>query len=258
MIAIDFTMSNGNPLTPGSLHYNDAKTLNPYERAISSVGKILEEYSTSNKYATYGFGAQMDDGNVSYCFPLNGDQADPKVIGIGGVLQTYKQYLQKAKMSGPTNFADIINAANKTCRKVGDGAQEYYVLLILTDGGISDMDNTIDQIVEGSDLPLSVLIVGVGDEDFSSMEELDADKKALVSMKTDKTASRDIVQFVALREVADNSAELAKRVLQEIPTQLTSYMLSKNLQPHPRPAVDVSQVGNCTCLMPASDPSMSG
>ena len=43
------------------------------------------------------------------------------------------------------------------------------------------MDATIDQIVRGSSLPLSIIIVGVGGEDFSAMEVLDADDKPLYS-----------------------------------------------------------------------------
>jgi len=47
--------------------------------------------------------------------------------------------------------------------------------LIITDGIINDMDKTIDQVVRGADLPLSIVIVGVGDADFDSMDVLDAD-----------------------------------------------------------------------------------
>jgi Copine len=39
--------------------------------------------------------------------------------------------------------------------------------LILTDGVINDIQNTIDEVVRGSDLPLSIVIVGVGNADFS-------------------------------------------------------------------------------------------
>jgi len=45
------------------------------------------------------------------------------------------------------------------------------------------MRETIDEIVRGSDLPLSIVIVGVGDTDFSSMDTLDADETPLYSQK---------------------------------------------------------------------------
>ena len=47
---------------------------------------------------------------------------------------------------------------------------KYYIILILTDGLINDMEATTDEIVRASSLPISMIIVGVGNEDFSSMD----------------------------------------------------------------------------------------
>lgn len=55
------------------------------------------------------------------------------------------------------------------------------------------MPETIDQIVRGSDLPLSIIIVGVGHADFENMETLDGDVNPLYSRKSGRYASRDIV-----------------------------------------------------------------
>lgn len=54
-------------------------------------------------------------------------------------------------------------------------------------------------IIAASDLPLSIIIVGVGPADFSAMSELDADEVPLSVYG--QTAARDIVQFVPFREV---------------------------------------------------------
>lgn len=54
--------------------------------------------------------------------------------------------------------------------------------------------------------------VGVGNADYSSMEQLDGDDVRLVDSHG-KRASRDIVQFVALRNFAENDLHvLAKEV----------------------------------------------
>jgi len=42
----------------------------------------------------------------------------------------------------------------------------------LQDGIITDMERTIDRIVQASTLPLSIVIVGVGAADFSAMVSL--------------------------------------------------------------------------------------
>ena len=44
-----------------------------------------------------------------------------------------------------------------------------------------DVPKTYHEIVESSELPLSVIIIGVGDADFGTMEKLDADKDPIQS-----------------------------------------------------------------------------
>ena len=55
--------------------------------------------------------------------------------------------------------------------------QQYFILLMLTDGAISDMQNTKRAIIAASKLPMSIIIVGVGGADFDAMDEWDADDK---------------------------------------------------------------------------------
>ena len=57
------------------------------------------------------------------------------------------------------------------------------------------MDQTIDSLVEASYLPISVIIIGIGNADFSNMDVLDADDEPLVDSNNRK-ADRDLVQFV--------------------------------------------------------------
>jgi vacuolar-type H+-ATPase subunit F/Vma7 len=59
--------------------------------------------------------------------------------------------------------------------RVDQNNQKFSILLLITDGIINDMDKTIDQIVRGSQFPLGIIIVGVGDADFSNMDTLDGD-----------------------------------------------------------------------------------
>jgi hypothetical protein len=96
------------------------------------------------------------------------------------------------KLYGPTYFNQIISLVNDMCDydNCTQEDQKYYILLIITDGNINDMEDTIDQIVRGTTLPLSIIIVGVGDEDFSEMIRLDADTVPLYSQKYGKQMER--------------------------------------------------------------------
>jgi hypothetical protein len=72
------------------------------------------------------------------------------------------------------------------------GLTNYHVLLILTDGEISDFKETKDEIVALSNLPCSIIIVGVGNASFHEMEKLDGDDGILRDSKGNPT-KRDIV-----------------------------------------------------------------
>ena len=92
------------------------------------------------------------------------------------------------------------------------------MLLILTDGTIHDMPRTKELLVELSELPCSVIIVGLGDDDFTSMEELDSDVE-LLKDDNGNACKRDIVQFVEFRN-ATKRGNLAEEVLKEVPDQV--------------------------------------
>ena len=110
--------------------------------------------------------------------------------------------------------------------------QKYTILLIITDGVISDMQKTTDAIVYGSGLPLSIIVVGVGDADLSKMDVLDADDTPLYSQRYHKHMSADIVQFVPFMEFRHNPMALAKETLEEVPGQMLDYFKKKKIEPN--------------------------
>ena len=89
-----------------------------------------------------------------------------------------------------------------------NGSNTYQTLLILTDGEIHDMDQTIDKIIQGANLPLSIIIVGVGNANFENMDKLDGDNGLYGS--NGMKSQRDIVQFVPFRNVGMNGDVLAR------------------------------------------------
>jgi len=239
VFAIDFTKSNGDPSHPDSLHYfSHAEAMdNQYAQAIQAVGSVLQHYDTDKKYPVYGFGAKVSPGKpTSHLFAVNGNEKDAEVNGIEGVLSCYRAALQRVELHGPTIFTPVINKAisiAQAARSKDPCQQQYFILLILTDGIINDMQNTTDAIVAASSLPLSIIIVGVGNADFAAMETLDGDTIPLTSAQGIQR-ERDIVQFVPYKEfIHTSSFDLAKSVLAEIPYQIVSYMQANNIPPPP-------------------------
>ncbi|TYJ42189.1 hypothetical protein E1A91_A03G071600v1 [Gossypium mustelinum] len=233
MVAIDFTASNGNPRLPDSLHYIDPSgRLNAYQKAIYEVGEVLQFYDADRRYPAWGFGARPIDGPVSHCFNLNGSSNYCEVQGIQGIMMAYTSALFNVSLAGPTLFGHVINRASVVaCDSLSTGAKKYFVLLIITDGVITDLQETKDALVKASDLPLSILIVGVGGADFKEMEILDADKGERLESTTGCIASRDIVQFVPFRDVQSGEISMVGALLAELPTQFLTYMRRRDIKP---------------------------
>ncbi|CAG5124096.1 unnamed protein product [Candidula unifasciata] len=249
-VGIDFTASNGNPSQPNSLHYINPHSPNEYMQAIMAVGQVCQDYDTDKMFPALGFGARIPPSTqVLHEFAINFNAQNPFCAGISGVLAAYTNCIQHVQLYGPTNVAPIINHVARFAQAAQQeeptkGAHAYYVLLLLTDGVLSDMADTKHAIVQASKLPMSLIIVGVGGADFTDMNELDGDNGVLRS-PSGEAANRDIVQFVPFRQYKQSSpAELARHVLAEIPRQVTDYFKMRAMPPNQlRPAPAVPRVG---------------
>jgi len=238
ILAIDFTGSNGDPTSPQSLHYTRDGYMNPYQQALSSIGKIVEPYDADKMFPVFGFGAKVRAPGggwspVQHCFPVYGGGVE--VQGVDGIMHAYADAVKNVALSGPTLFTPLIEAATHIAEvaNCSQEKQKYFVLLIITDGVINDLDSTIGAVIRASGLPLSIIIVGVGPEDFSSMRVLDADNKRLA--QGGRTAARDIVQFVGFNEtLSKGPLALSEDTLKEVPGQVLQYMAMRRISPNPK------------------------
>lgn len=232
MIALDFTASNGIPTNPNSLHFMSPSGMNNYEQALFAVSEILLNYDSDKQVPMYGFGGKIN-GITSHCFHMNFNPQDPSVQGIQGIMNAYRNSLRYVELNGPTLFAQFLGKiiSDIESQRVDQMNQQYFVLLILTDGEIHDMAETINWIVRGSHIPLSIVIVGIGNDSFKSMHVLDADDSPLIDSKGNKML-RDIVQFVPFRDVNNSPQRLAKEVLAEIPREVANFFKLKGIVPN--------------------------
>ena len=217
----------GDPRDPSTLHYisRDGRK-NDYEKAISAIVNILAKYDSDQAFPVFGFGAKYG-GVVRHCF-----QCGPtsEVHGVNGVLDAYHAVFKSGLiMSGPTVFTEVIQTAAERAISAQNAAQQrgeqaYTILLILTDGAVSDVRATAEVLDQVSNAPLSVVIVGVGNADFSAMRFLD---------DASKPGKRDIAQFVEFNKHSRSSIELTSETLHEIPDQLVGYFTSNGIQPRP-------------------------
>ncbi|KAH9285173.1 Copine-8 [Echinococcus granulosus] len=211
-----------------------------YIIAIQAVVEILQEYDSDELFPAFGFGTRIgSDGRKSHLVPLTGDLNNPNCKGVSGVLAAYSRVVNETCGSAPPNFAPLIRHVNEMAKGSHDSSK-YFVLLILTTGFVDDWVETQRAVIEASFLPISIIFIGVGGGKFEELQVLDQDF-ALLKVGSEE-ACRDNVQFVEMRRflrlAADGSEEirwnklgLAKEVLAELPTQMSSFFIKHRLLP---------------------------
>lgn len=113
----------------------------------------------------------------------------------------------------------------------------YYVLIILTDGTVDDFNDTVDKIIEASNLPLSIVIVCLGDGDFTQIKKLDQDEVPLQSEKKG-ICKRDMIDVINFKDYITEQrtplteVHLARKTFAEIPAQFVRYMQGKGIRPN--------------------------
>lgn len=234
--AVDFTSSNGDPRRPGTRHYNPVPGAGPvppneYEAAMRTVGNMLSSYSSDSRIPAYGFGANLPPSyDISHCFPVTEyELGDPYCNGVDGLVRAYQATLSRVQLYGPTIFSEVLRTVGtivsrraEAAARAGNASLAYTVLLILTDGVISDYDATTAELIKLSALPLSIVIIGVGSEDFGKMHALNSSNGLL--RRGAEFALREFVQFVPFQEFRGDLSQMAERVLGGIPDQVLSYV----------------------------------
>ncbi|RDX57879.1 E3 ubiquitin-protein ligase RGLG4, partial [Mucuna pruriens] len=237
ILGIDFTKSNE---WTGRISFNNrslhaiGNTPNPYEKAISIIGKTLAPFDDDNLIPCFGFGdATTHDQEV---FSFHSDHSP--CHGFEEVLACYQKIVPNLKLSGPTSYAPVIEAAIDIVEK---SRGQFHVLVIVADGQVTRSVNTgdgelspqeektIKAIVDASAYPLAIVLVGVGDGPWEDMKKFD-----------DRIPAREydnfqhispFAQFVNFTEIMSKStspsekeAAFALAALMEIPFQYKATM----------------------------------
>lgn len=272
IVGIDFTKSNewtgARSFNRKSLHHI-GNFQNPYEQAISIIGRTLSAFDEDNLIPCFGFGdASTHDQDVFSFYPY-----ERPCTGFEEALTRYREIAPHLRLAGPTSFAPIIEMATTIVQQSGG---QYHVLLIIADGQVtrsvdterghlsSQEQRTVDAIVKASEYPLSIVLVGVGDGPWEMMKEFDDNIPA---------RAFDNFQFVNFTEIMSKSSpekkketEFALSALMEIPSQykatldlnLLGSRNSKSVERVPLPPPLYSAAAaNSSCAKPSPSPSSS-
>ncbi|KAL1538989.1 E3 ubiquitin-protein ligase rglg3 [Salvia divinorum] len=238
ILGIDFTKSNEwtgrYSFHRKSLHAIGS-TPNPYEQAISIIGRTLSPFDEDNLIPCFGFGdATTHDQHVFSFYPDH-----RPCNGFEEALARYREIVPLLNLSGPTSFAPVIDAA---VRIVENNNFQYHVLVIIADGQVTRSPDTIpgklspqeqatiNSVVAASKYPLSIILVGVGDGPWDEMKAFD-----------DNLPQRafDNFQFVNFTKIISEQTETDKKesafalaALMEIPLQYKATLTLRYNESH--------------------------
>ena len=165
ILGIDCTASNifTGKKSFGHRHLHDlsSRKLNFYERVISILGGVVDVFSIDGRFPVYIFGD--DKTRDKRIRPLYQDKEGyDECYGVPHALAEYRKQIPRIVLSGPTSFKPLIDASIE----IAKFKEQFQTLLIIGDGAVSNMKQTIDSIVEASNYPLLIIMVGVGDGDY--------------------------------------------------------------------------------------------
>lgn len=217
IIAIDYSKSNeysGSKTYDGNclhmLESDDGSPVsNPYQEVISIIGRTLEAFDEDKRIPVYYFGDQKSTNKRVLPFK----DGEVPCNGFKEVLERYNEVTPTVHLASPTSFAPVIKKAVQIVKR----SCTYHILLIITDGEVNKVKETKEQIVEASNYPLSIVVVGVGDGPFDLMETFDD------GLKRRQFDNFQFVDYNSIRNTEEEGGnadiEFALRALMEIPEQ---------------------------------------
>jgi len=247
---IDFTVTEDE-----KVHRKHDHAFNLYEQAIHNAGETLsDDLGAAPVFNAFGFGAKYNGGSeISHCFELGKGLKKAQDVNTkywGCIKQ------KKVEMERTRHLNEILK---KGMELASDQSTPHYEVLVIVTHNVSDDTHlTLPALVEASKLPISVLIVGVGDGDFTNYKDLVpvtlmTHGEPPLQTSTSGTADRNILQFVK------GSSNLGIPVKQVIPKQFLQYMSLNKVAPRAWEAQSYILPENTTWqpkeLVPAPDPN---
>ena len=223
-ISSDFSNSEKNP----SLLENKDN----YKRIYKKISDIIANYTKKHLFYSYGFNAKIKNSlSDESIFNLNLNGKDSSIYTMDEVLKNFEKFLNTNSIISlkNINLSPIIKKITKDIYKLYN-LRYYNVSFIIIRGNIdkNDIQKTIDAIIESSYLPLTTIVIGLGNIDYTETRKIIYSNKKLSSIGMQKL--RNNVLFAALiGDFSNNVEELINWCLIELSKQIISfYNLSKS------------------------------
>jgi len=231
VMGIDFAPSKGPSNDDSANQDADLRT------TLYNVYETLSPYLPDKKAAFYGIA-----GKPSGCaepgknFTLSGNHSDPWISGLERLKGAVNRVTNVDNLAAL--FEPLIEKAVKQAKQSkATGSKEYTVVVILTKGSIHDVETTLKSLLGCDVLPISILILGIGEKRFDKLELFEKEGFFLPADKV----KRPFIHFWKSGNF-DSTETMVEESLKEIPSQLLEYMKMSDIKVGPQKKVDVRKI----------------
>ena len=226
---ITFESYIGIDFTQGKEHIPDTES-NQYLQAIAGIRQTLFDFNRD--FLVYGYGAKLiesNDNNNNDYFNLNLKE-NTVLTGYTNIESAYKECIDKIKFCETNVLSPLITNIRKVIyNKYKPDTYSIFFLLINSPPKIEDYQNTIDALIENSFLPLSVVVIGIGNNEFEDIKKLFSNKNKISSKGMERL--RNNIHFISMKDCNFNNDILKNKCLKDIPKQMVQYYSINNTTP---------------------------
>lgn len=231
IIGIDCSVSNGEWDTDKNLHFSTNNWLNDYQAGIQKLGTITENFSRGPNSVLFGMGAMIKE-EYHDCYLIKDRLCEGRKF-----LEAYNNCIIKNdnfSLGEQSSMNPLIEEAAFRSIRLQKRRSCYTILAVFIAGDYDDLQETTDLICKAAeDAPLSIIIIGVGNADFSSVKKLCGDTQGVLRDLRGIPIARQVVTFVSFKQFSGNATEVVGEALREIPEQFVEYHLKEGRSPLP-------------------------
>ena len=225
-IAIDF--SNGK--NKKSLSESDIN----YSKIMKQILHKMLAYNKNNQFFIFGYGAKLRNSNnfeILYRSVFNLNMKDKNsAICYEKVIEEYKKCLSNIISDEKIYLSSVIRKITKEIYNSYD-LRYYNVLFILSRELTAEEDNQeiIDVFIESGYLPLSIIIICEGQNNFYKMNKFYGSQIKKSSNKMNKI--RNNIKCITFSDYDENEERMIESCLREINLHIIEYFRLNNCTP---------------------------
>jgi hypothetical protein len=139
-----------------------SETKNIILSILKNISNRISNYSTDKTFHTHGFGGTFqNDKDSNSIFNINMNEKDSSIRNYEKVFESYNNCLNNIVSNKKIYLSPLIKTITKEIISLSE-IKNYNISFIFVRDLINDMQELINEIIESSNLPLTIIIIDIG------------------------------------------------------------------------------------------------